>query len=93
MADGHPVADLARHSPVHVEDRVVLDVRIPSHDDGIEVTPQDRAMPGAPSLGDAHVTGEDRGRSDVDHGRRIPARVLKAFEPGRTAAAQSPLPF
>src|SRR5439155_16835998 len=67
VADSYRPADHCRHAAIDVHDHDVLDVRVPPHDNRIEVPTEHGTMPDARALIDGHVSDEDRARGDVDH--------------------------
>src|SRR5437870_6278145 len=92
VADGHPVAHHDREpARVHVDDGVVLDVRLPADADALDVPAQHRAVPDAAAGADRHVADHD-GAGSYERGfvhlrRPSPDRPDHAFSLFPAAAA------
>jgi len=80
MADRHPVADRGGEAVVDVDRRVVLDARLSTDDDRVEVAPEDGVVPHGGARTDRDVPDDHRTRREVDHGEGK-ARQVKALMP------------
>lgn len=98
MPDRDPVADEARKVIREVQDRVVLDVRMMSDLDPVDVAPQHRPIPDAAVVPERHITHNHRRPGEIDTSsqpRRAPQVAIQLpdqpFHPTQTVNLFHPL--